>query len=154
MNKNKIIFVSLVILMIIYSIYTYPLNIEKNHQGLLVSEINKNLEKTINIKIKGKLYRKPFHNRNIFKGIMEIDNKVYELDLFSDKSKKYMIGGIQIKTNKEISSIEIIENFEGVHISSFKESDIDIFAPAENKKDCTEIYNELLKLVISNNMPD
>ncbi|MBW9159011.1 hypothetical protein [Clostridium tagluense] len=51
MNKN--IFVSLVILMIIYSIYTYPLNIEKNHQGLLVSEINKNLEKTINIKIKG-----------------------------------------------------------------------------------------------------
>ncbi|MBU3130179.1 hypothetical protein [Clostridium tagluense] len=85
---------------------------------------------------------------------MEIDNKVYKVELFSDKSKKYMMGDIQIKTNKEESYITVLDNFNRVYISSDKKSDIDIFAPAENKKDCTEIYNELLKLVISNNIPD
>lgn len=132
--------------MIIYSIYTYPLNIEKNHQGLLVSKINKNFKKIIHIKIKGKLYRKLFYNRDKFKGIIEIDNKVYDLDLFSNKSKEYMIGDIQIKKNKEILFITILNNFKEVYIFSNKEPTIYVYAPAKNEKDCIAIYKKVLKL--------
>ncbi|MTI68004.1 MAG: hypothetical protein FH753_15585 [Firmicutes bacterium] len=163
-NTVRIVFIFLIVVIV----YKIPSNIDKNYKGYILYcddiNINININKKINIHLKGKLSKKVFSDDYFVGEIIFNDIKMnvksaipgnIKMRLKGLKSKlkreEYMVCGINIDngTIKTTGVVHFSRNFKKIWGYSqemrekYKDTDVIFVAPAENKSEAKTKIEEL-----------